>query len=125
MGLFDKLIGNAGVVDNAKLTEQYGDILIDGEDIQIGFKLVRDVSIFTNKRLILIDIHGVTGKKKEYKSVIYKAISRFSIEGAGNFDRDAEIKIWVSSESNPSIQMQVDRSVNAKELQRVLATNVL
>jgi len=53
--------------------------------------------IFTNKRLILVDKQGITGKKIEYFSVVYKSISRFSIETAGNFDLDAELKIWISS----------------------------
>ena len=51
--------------------------------------------MFTNKRLILIDIQGLTGSKAEYKSLPYKNISRFSLESAGTFDLDAELKILV------------------------------
>lgn len=125
MGLFSALIGNAGTVSQAELKEKYGKLLIDGEEIELGFKLIRDTFIFTTKRLILVDIQGLTGSKVEYKSVSYKSISRFSIETAGTFDLDAELKIWVSSEQTPSIVKQFNKSVNVYDVQKVLASYVL
>ncbi len=125
MGLFSALLGNAGAVSQDELQKKYGQLLTDGELIELGFKLLRDTFIFTNKRLILIDVQGLTGSKTEYKSIAYKAISRFSIETAGTFELDAELKIWVSSEANPSIKKQFNKSVNVYEVQKVLAHHVL
>lgn len=125
MGLFSALLGNAGAVDKEDLLKEYGKLMIDGEDIELGFKLVRDVFIFTNKRLILVDKQGFTGSKVEYKSVTYKSISRFSIETAGSFDLDAELRIWISSEKEPSIKKQFNKSVNVYDVHKVLATYVL
>lgn len=125
MGLFSALLGNAGAVSQDELQKKYGQLLTEGESIELGFKLLRDTFIFTNKRLILIDVQGLTGSKTEYKSIAYKAISRFSIETAGTFELDAELKIWVSSEANPSIKKQFNKSVNVYEVQKVLAHNVL
>lgn len=125
MGLFLAILGNAGAVSNEELNSKYGILLTDGEEIELGFKLIRDTFIFTTKRLILIDKQGLTGSKTEYKSVTYKSISRFSIETAGTFDLDAELKIWVSSESQPSIRKQFNKSVNVYEVQKILAYHVL
>lgn len=125
MGIFSALLGNAGMVSQEELNKKYGMLLIEGETIDIGFKLLRDTFIFTNKRLILIDIQGITGSKTEYKSIIYKSISRFSVETAGTFDLDAELKIWISSETIPSIVKQFNKSVNVYEVQKVLAFHVL
>src|SRR5688572_12854456 len=125
MGLFSKFIGNAGAVSQDDLKKEYGKLLIADEEIELGFKLIRDVFIFTNKRLILIDKQGLTGSKVEYKSVTYKSISRFSIETAGTFDLDAELKIWVSSEQLPSIRKQFNKSVNVYDVHNILATYVL
>jgi hypothetical protein len=125
MGFFSAFLGNAGAVSQEELVKKYAQILIDGEEIELGFKLIRDTFIFTNKRLILIDIQGLTGSKTEYKSVTYKSISRFSIETAGTFDLDAELKIWISSESNPSIKKQFNKTVNVYEVQKVLAYHIL
>jgi hypothetical protein len=125
MGLFSALLGNAGSVDQSTLIKDYGKLLIEGEEIELGFKLIRDTFIFTTKRLILIEKQGITGSKIEYKSIIYKSISRFSVETAGTFDLEAELKIWVSSETNPSIVKQFNKGVNVYDVQNVLAHHVL
>lgn len=125
MGLFSALIGNAGAVGQEELKNDYGKLLTDGEEIELGFKLIRDLFIFTSKRLILIDKQGLTGNKVEYKSITYKSISRFSIETAGTFDLDAELKIWISGEQLPSIKKQFNKSVNVYDVHKVLATHVL
>ena len=125
MGLLSGLMGNASIVDSNELQKEFSHLLIDGEIIELGFKLIRDMFIFTNKRLILVDKQGITGSKLEYKSVTYKSISRFSIETAGTFDLDAELKIWVSSEAHPSVVKQFNKSVNVYDVQNVLAHHVL
>ncbi len=125
MGLFSAIIGNAGTVTQEDLKSKYGNLLIEGEEIELGFKLIRDTFIFTTKRLILVDVQGLTGSKVEYKTITYKNISRFSIETAGTFDLDAELKIWISSEQVPSIKKQFNKSVNVYDVQKVLATYVL
>jgi len=125
MGLFSELLGNAGAVSQEELKKQYGQLLCEGEEIELGFKIIRDIFIFTTKRLILVDKQGITGNKVEYKSISYKSITRFSVETAGTFDLDAELKIWVSSELQPSIKKQFNKSVNVYDVQKVLAQHVL
>ncbi|SEW51045.1 PH domain-containing protein [Chitinophaga arvensicola] len=125
MGFFSGLLGNAANVSQEQIIKDYGKLLIDSEHVELGFKLIRDTFIFTNKRLILIDKQGLTGSKTEYRSITYKSISRFSIETAGTFDLDAELKIWVSGEINPSVKKQFSKSVDVYEVQKVLAHYVL
>lgn len=125
MGIFSAILGNAGSVSQEDLVKNYGLLLTENEEIELGFKLIRDTFIFTTKRLILVDKQGLTGSKTEYKSISYKSITRFSVETAGTFDLDAELKIWVSSELNPSIVKQFNKSVNVYEVQRILAHHVL
>ncbi|MDT3405014.1 PH domain-containing protein [Mucilaginibacter terrae] len=125
MSLFSKLLGNAGVADSAELNKDYGFLMAEGEAIEIGFKLFRDVFIFTNKRLILVDKQGITGSKVEYMSVAYKSISRFSITTAGHLDLDAELNIWVSGEATASISKKFNKQVNIYDLQKILAQHVL
>jgi hypothetical protein len=125
MSLFSKLLGNAGVANPAELLKDYSQLLAEFEEIEVGFKLFRDVFIFTNKRLILVDKQGITGSKVEYLFILYKSISRFSIETAGHLDLDAELKIWISSESVPSIRKKFNKQVNIYDLQKTLAQHVL
>lgn len=120
MGLFDGILGNASQVSLESAKKEYGKIIAPSENIERAYKLIRDMMIFTNRRLILIDKQGVTGKKVEYRSIPYRAITNFSIETAGHFDLDAELKIWISGMDVP-IEKQFNSSLNIYEVQAVLA----
>ncbi|MDR5589830.1 PH domain-containing protein [Christiangramia sp. SM2212] len=121
MSILSSLLGNAGAIKNEELQEKYGKLLIPSESIEAGFKIIRDTFIFTNKRLILVDVQGLTGNKVEYFSVLYKSITRFSVETAGSFDLDAELKIWISGEQNLSISKKFNKKVDIYEVQKLLA----
>lgn len=123
MGIFSGIMGNAGVLDSQKLLEEYGELLADGEEVEIGFRVVRDTFIFTSRRLILIDVQGMTGKKTEYLSIPYRKITKYSIETAGHFELDADLKIWVGSDPNP-IAKRFSKKVNIYDLQKVLAAHL-
>jgi hypothetical protein len=124
MGLISKIRGDAGVVEKHELLEEYGQLLAENEEIEIGFKVIRDTFIFTNKRLILIDKQGLTGKKVEYQSVLYKSISRFSIETAGHLDLEAELKIYISSSETPILEKTFNKSVNIYDVQKILIEHI-
>jgi len=124
MGLLDGLLGNASEIDPAKLQAEFAQILASGERIERAYQLIRDLFVFTDKRLILVDKQGITGSKVEYHSLPYRAITHFSIETGGHFDLDAELKIWVSGTAQP-FQKQFNKKLSIYELQSVLATYVL
>ena len=46
-------------------------LLINGEEIVMAFQTVRDQLVFTNKRIISIDVQGITGKRKSFKNPIF------------------------------------------------------
>jgi I DNA/RNA helicase len=125
MGLFSGLLGNASQKDIEKTERELENILTPAENVELAFSLIRDLIVFTDKRLILVDKQGVTGKKTTYKSYPYRSISRFSVETAGHFDLDAELKIWVSSAEEPAetLTFRSDKSVIA--IQKALAEAVL
>lgn len=124
MGFLNGLIGNASEVSVEEIKKEYGLLLSGSERIEKAYKLIRDVFIFTNRRLILVDKQGLTGKKTEYHSIPYKNITHFSIETAGHFDMDAELKIWISGNPTP-IEKQFNKNLNIYDLQTVLAEYVL
>ena len=124
MGIFDALMGNASEADLNALQAEYSELLCNDERIEKAYKLIRDKWIFTNKRLIIQDTQGVTGKKREYMSIPYRSIERFSIETAGTFDMDAELKLWIRG-LDGYIEQNFGRGSNIREVQRVLAHYVL
>lgn len=125
MGLLNILTGTAGVVKNEELRQKYGKLLLDDEEILVGFRVIRDTLIFTNFRLICIDVQGLMGKKTDYKTILYSSISKYSIETAGTFDLDADLKIWLRGESLPYISKKVDKKVDVYELQKALLEAIL
>lgn len=124
MGLLDSLLGNASEVTISEIQAEFAQILAPNERIEKAYRLVRDMYIFTDKRLILVDKQGITGKKVEYHSIPYRSITHFSIETAGHFDLDAELKLWVSGSPTP-IERKFNKSLNIYLLQSVLAQYVL
>lgn len=99
--MLHRIMGNASEVEAHGLQNELQHVLSDGETVERAYKLVRDFFVFTNRRLVLVDKQGMTGRKVEYHSIPYKSISSFSVETAGNFDMDAEMKIWLSGLSAP------------------------
>ena len=120
MGFLNGLLGNASTVSVAEVKKEWGKILAQGEDISAAYKLIRDYIIFTPKRLILIDIQGITGRKIEIQSIPYRSILGFSIQTAGVMDLNAELFIWVANKPEP-ITRTFDKNVNIYEVQAILA----
>lgn len=116
MGIFT---GNAGRKDAAEVQVEYARIFAQEERVHAAYGVLRDVFIFTNMRLVLVDRQGLSGKKVSYESVPYKSVERFAVETAGTFDLDAELKIWVRGRHEP-IAKQFDKSANIYEVQAIL-----
>lgn len=124
MSFLDGLLGNASEIDASNIEGEFAQVLASGERIERAYQLIRDLFVFTNKRLILVDKQGLTGHKVEYHSLPYKSITHFSVETAGHFDLDAELKIWVSGSPVP-IQKRFNKNLNIYLVQGVLASYVL
>ena len=120
MGLLDALMGNASKIDNSKIQDEFAKVLAPGEAVEHAYQLFRDYFVFTSKRLVLVDKQGLTGSKIEYHSIPYKNITHFSVETAGTFDMDAELKIWISGTPTP-IQKRFNKQLSIYEVQAVLA----
>lgn len=124
LGFLDGLFGNASEVNIDKIEKELQILLTDGEEVQRAYVVIRDSFVFTNKRLILIDKQGITGKKIEYHSIPYKSISHFSIETAGHFDMDSELKIWISGNSEP-IEKEFKGDKSIFNVQKALSYYIL
>lgn len=120
MGLLSGLMGDASEVDFEELENELASVMGDSESVKMGYKVFRDMFVFTDKRLILIDKQGLTGSKVEYLSIPYKSISKFAVETAGTFDTDSELKIWIGSDPNP-LQRELKRGTDIVGIQKTLA----
>ena len=87
---------NLKEIDKESVRKDGKDLLIEGESIEMAFHTIRDQLVFTNKRIIAIDVQGITGKKKDFTSMPYSKISVFSVETAGTIDLDSELELYFS-----------------------------
>lgn len=124
MAIFNGLLGNASKVAPGEVQKEYVQILTPHETVEHAYKLIRDMLIFTDKRLILVDKQGVTGKKTEYHSIPYKSITHYAVETAGHFDLDAELCLYISGAGLP-LKKTFNKSVNIYEVQSVLSQYIL
>lgn len=124
MSLLNAIFGTASEVEAAKIQEEFTPFLADGEEVVAAFKIVRDLFVFTQGRLIFTDKQGLTGKKTSYHSIPYRAISQFAVETAGHFEMDSELKIWIAGNPEP-IQKEIKAGGDIVRLQKVLASRVL
>ncbi len=124
MGLFTTETKKTGSAETKKFYSEYGQLLVDGEIIEVGFAVFRDTFLFTNKRLILVDIQGISGRQIEYLSIPYGRIMKFSVQTGGSFELDAELKIWIGSETIP-LEKKFNKDVNVYDVQKALASHVL
>ena len=115
-----KFVGSP--VDVGKSANHYGDTLMEGEQVHLEYKGIRDAAVFTDRRLIIIDPQGLRGKKVALVSIPWKNISAFSVENAGTFDFDAELKIWGSGYS--MCELQFTKGVDVKEINLFLCSKV-
>jgi hypothetical protein len=120
MGLIDTLLGHASEKNLDKIAEDFAPLLAPGEQPQRAFGLIRDLIVFTDRRLIFVNKQGVTGSKVEYLSVPYRSIVMFSIETAGHFDLEAELRIWLSGQASP-LARSLGRNAGAQEIVALLA----
>ncbi|MCB8837586.1 PH domain-containing protein [Aurantimonas sp. VKM B-3413] len=123
MGLLSGLIGLTSDVDVDQIRSDLDPLLVSDETIVLAFQVVRDVLVFTDLRLIIIDKQGMTGRKRHIQSIPYRSITMFSIETAGHFDVDSEMTLWISGQ--PPIQRELSRRANIAGIQRALAEGVL
>ena len=110
-------------VENKAFGNVIDDFMIDGEEIVGSYQSVRDGVVFTNKRIIAINVQGVTGKKKDFTSIPYNKITTFSLETAGLFDLDAELEIYISGIGK--VKFEFTGSTNVKEICKIISTYAL
>lgn len=92
-------------IDNEAGKEVVKDIILPSENIISAFSSMRDKLIFTDKRIISVNVQGITGKKIDYTSMPYSKIQAYSVETAGMMDLDAELDITISGLGTVSFEL--------------------
>lgn len=98
-------------------------MFVPGEEIIGTYQAIRDGVVFTNKRIIVINVQGLTGKKKDFTSLPYSKIQAYSVETAGHFDLDSELELWFSGLGK--IKLEFVSKANVSEICKMISMHVL
>ena len=102
--------------------ENIKDLLVAGEEAQIAYKTIRDVAVITNKRLIIADRQGLTGKKVEVYTIPFKSIIMYSSENGGTFDMNAELELWTKA---GRFKLNLNKKVDIRKFDKLIAEYIL
>jgi hypothetical protein len=111
------------LVSECPIPPDVSHLLVQGEVAVAAYKTYRDTAIFTNKRLIVKDVQGFTGKKVEIYSLPYSTINMWSTENAGGFlDYTAEVELWTRA---GHIKVKLQKGVDVRRFDRLIAEAIL
>lgn len=125
MAIVSKLLGNSVRTDPHKVEKSLKHILVADEHVELAFKVIRDETVFTNFRIIMVDKKGATGLKTIYHTIPYNSIVHFSVTSSGVIDIDSELKIWITGQKDP-LEVGIRRSSkDFYDIQMELASHTL
>lgn len=109
--------------NDATFTSIISPMFVSGEEIIGTFQSIRDGIVFTNKRIIVINVQGITGKKKDFTSLPYSKIQAYSVETAGFLDMDSELELWFSGLGK--IKLEFTANANVAQICKMISERVL
>lgn len=110
-------------VDASVGQQSVAPLLLQDETVAATFKGSRDMVVFTSKRIIAVNVQGITGKKVDYSSLPYARVQAFSVETAGAMDRDSELELWFSGLGK--VKLEFGGSVDIKWVGQWIAFHCL
>ncbi|WP_127531370.1 PH domain-containing protein [Paenibacillus kobensis] len=111
------------LVSECPIPQDVNALLVDGEVAVAAYKTFRDTAVFTNKRLIVKDVQGLSGKKVEIYSLPYSSINMWSTENAGGFlDFNAEVELWTRA---GHIKVKLQKGVDVRKFDMLIANALL
>ncbi len=108
--------------EEVPVPEAIKDLLIEGETAAVAYKTIRDVAVITNKRLIIADKQGITGKKVEIYTIPFSSVLMYSTENAGKIDVNSEIELWTKA---GKMKLNLNRKVDVRKLDKLIAQAIL
>lgn len=114
---------NLKAIDKNEIRKELTDLLVEKEIILSAFKTIRDQVIFTNKRVFVVNVQGITGKKTSYFSYPYSKVQYYGIETAGLLDIDSELILKFND--GTTLQFDFRTNVDIKEINQLLSEHIL
>ncbi|MBP5283282.1 MAG: PH domain-containing protein [Treponema sp.] len=116
---------NLTPIDVSNVREEINSFLIEGEEILDAFKTFRDQLIFTNKRIISIDVPGITGKRKSFSTLPYSTIQYFAIQTPGVMEIFSDTELFIQYSNGFTARFEFKGKVDICKIGKTISTYVL
>lgn len=70
MGLISKLLGQASDLTSDQARQELDGVLLPDEPVEVAFKVVRDLFVFTDRRLVLVNKQSLTVARSNTSSFL-------------------------------------------------------
>lgn len=110
-------------VETSVYAQTLAPMFVEGEGIVAAYKGIRDGVVFTNKRVIAVNVQGMTGTKKDFTSLPYSKIQAYSVETAGVFDLEGELELWFSTLGK--VRFEFLKGTNVAQICKLVSQGVL
>ncbi len=114
---------NLKAIDIKEVRSEVENLMVDGEKMLYAFQTIRDQVVFTNNRIFVINVKGITGKKIAYFSYPYSKIQYYGIETAGLLDIDSELIVAFSN--GEKLQFDFKSNVDIKSISSLISKYIL
>lgn len=92
-----------------ELPDELRKFINDNENIQFTVRTLRDYAIITDKRILISEKQGLTGTTVDYYTIPYRSILTYSIEMAGWFDLNSQLKLVLNGGTEVEIKFYPDK----------------
>ena len=116
---------NLKPISNDEVRGEVDGLLIADEKVEFAFKTIRDQLVFTNKRIISIDVQGITGKRKSFATMPYSNIQYFSIQTPGFMELFPDSELFVMFTNGFTAKFEFKGAVDIGKIGRMLSEYVL
>lgn len=118
-------VWNLKPINSEDVRKEVVGLLVDGEEVVMAFQTVRDQLIFTNKRIIAIDVQGITGKRKSFSTMPYSKIQYFSIQTAGFLEFIPDCELFIMFSNTFTAKFEFKGNVDIGRIGRMISEYVL
>ena len=116
---------NLKPISNDEVRGEVDGLLIADEKVEFAFKTIRDQLVFTNKRIISIDVQGITGNRKSFATMPYSKIQYFSIQTPGFMELFPDSELFVMFTNGFTAKFEFKGAVDIGKIGRMLSEYVL
>ena len=105
--------------------DEVNGLLVEREAVLYAFQTVRDQLLFTNKRIISIDVQGLTGRKKSFSTMPYSKVQYFSIQTPGFAEIFPDSELFLMFSSGFTAKFEFKGQVDIGKIGRIISEFVL